>query len=733
MATAPPRLDAARDIWSEGLLPALRRLDLLLERAVVAAQALYGPQAAADPYRGLYISHAEAERALSASPGEPLLCRDGAATDGLPDPAAPGSPLAWLRDSFALSLFDLDALLVALAPELDPRYERLYAYLQDDVSRRRPSVDLVLNLLCPSAADKLHRRIAFGPGAPLVRHGLVHVLPDPNQSYPPFLAHVLKPDEQVVRLLVGDRNLDARLAACAVLVEPPPGFDAVPVAVETMDALTALIARARDAGGPLRLYFQGPRGVGKRGTAAALAGAAGARLLDVDLGRLAGSAEADHLAALVFREARFQDAVLLLDGLDALRAEDRAGLYQRLLTALAAHPGVVILAGTQPWAPPPLPLDRGPVGVTVVGFPAPAAAQRYASWQAGLIAAGIHLPAEDVDALADRFRLTGGQIADAIATARADAARHAAERGHGADVSAEPPPPSLYELFSAARAQTGHELAALSRRVEPAHSWDDIVLPEDAIEQMREICSRLAQRRRVMDAWGFERRLSLGKGVNALFTGPSGTGKTMAAEIIGRELGLDLYRIDLAGVVSKYIGETEKNLDRVFAAAENANAVLFFDEADALFGKRSEVRDSHDRYANIEIAYLLQKMEQYDGIVILATNLRGNLDESFTRRLAFTVHFPFPDEAARRRIWAGIWPAETPLAADVDLDLLTRRFKLSGGNIKNVALAAAFLAAADGGPVHMSHLLRAVRREYQKMGKVLTLAELEGEAQEVAV
>ena len=202
--------------------------------------------------------------------------------------------------------------------------------------------------------------------------------------------------------------------------------------------------------------------------------------------------------------------------------------------------------------------------------------------------------------------------------------------------------------------------------------------------------------------WGFGRKLAQGKGVTALFAGPSGTGKTMAAEVIAGELGLDLYKIDLAGVVSKYIGETEKNLDRIFAAAEDANAILFFDEADALFGKRSEVRDAHDRYANIEIAYLLQKMEEYDGVAILATNLRSNLDEAFVRRLAFTVHFPFPDEADRRRIWRGIWPAATPLAADVDLDFLAAQFKLSGGNIKNIALAAAFLAAADGRPVAMA-------------------------------
>jgi SpoVK/Ycf46/Vps4 family AAA+-type ATPase len=200
----------------------------------------------------------------------------------------------------------------------------------------------------------------------------------------------------------------------------------------------------------------------------------------------------------------------------------------------------------------------------------------------------------------------------------------------------------------------------------------------------------------------------------------------MAAEILASELALDLYKIDLSGVVSKYIGETEKNLNVVFAAAENSNAILFFDEADSLFGKRSEVRDSHDRYANIEISYLLQKMEEYEGIAILATNLRQNLDESFLRRLTFTVHFPFPDEASRRRIWTGIWPAETPLAPELDFDFVARQFKLSGGNIKNVALASSYLAANDGGEVTMGNLLHSIRREFQKMGKVLSGAELNG-------
>src|SRR5207247_6142077 len=220
--------------------------------------------------------------------------------------------------------------------------------------------------------------------------------------------------------------------------------------------------------------------------------------------------------------------------------------------------------------------------------------------------------------------------------------------------------------------------------------------------------------------WGFERKLPLGRGINALFSGPPGTGKTMAAQVIASEFQLDLYQIDLSQVVSKYIGETEKNLRKVFDEADASQAILFFDEADALFGKRSEVKDAHDRYANIEVGYLLQRMEEYEGIAILATNLRQNVDEAFVRRLRFIVEFPFPDEEHRRRIWEVTFPREAPLADDVDVAALARDLKLAGGNIKNIALAAAFGAATDGGGIGMSHLLRAARREYQKIGRSWT-------------
>jgi SpoVK/Ycf46/Vps4 family AAA+-type ATPase len=237
------------------------------------------------------------------------------------------------------------------------------------------------------------------------------------------------------------------------------------------------------------------------------------------------------------------------------------------------------------------------------------------------------------------------------------------------------------------------------------------------------VCLHVKHRRQVLDEWNFDKKISLGKGVSALFVGPPGTGKTMAAEIIANELGLDMYKIDLSTVVSKYIGETEKNLSHIFQEAEQSNAILFFDEADALFGKRSEVKDSHDRYANIEINYLLQKMEEYEGIVIMASNYQKNIDEAFTRRLRFIIHIPFPDRNYRARIWRNIFPAETPRSKDIEFDFLAGKLEISGGNIKNIALNAAFLAAENSGVINMKHIIRATKREFQKMGRMYVKAD----------
>jgi SpoVK/Ycf46/Vps4 family AAA+-type ATPase len=257
------------------------------------------------------------------------------------------------------------------------------------------------------------------------------------------------------------------------------------------------------------------------------------------------------------------------------------------------------------------------------------------------------------------------------------------------------------------------------------HRWDDLVLPARQLSLLQSISSYLRHRDLVLQEWGYERTVARTQGLKAMFAGESGTGKTMAAQVLANELGLELYRVDLATVVSKYIGETEKNLDRIFAAAEGSNAILFFDEADALFGKRSGVSDAHDRYANIEVAYLLQKMEGYVGAVILATNFRSNIDDAFLRRLDFVIDFPFPEADDRRRIWQLLLPAQAPVSEDVDLDFLATRFKLSGGGIRNCSLAAAFIAAEESGTIGMEHLVRAVALEYGKLGRLTLEADFE--------
>jgi AAA+ superfamily predicted ATPase len=509
--------------------------------------------------------------------------------------------------------------------------------------------------------------------------------------------------------------LDRRLASFCETIWPNIALDALPLHETTRKHLDLLVRNIASSNKPLRLYFRGEDRIGKRLAGEALAQAVGKRLLRVDLARIAlPDVGLEEAARLAFREAWLQGAVIYLDDLDCLRHAERAAAFEYVINCMAGHGGVTVLAGTMPWVP----ASHSTTGTLEVHFNTPDIVERRSCWQSALIGQRMELDDCDLDTLAGRYRLTPSQIAEAAMLGE----HHAI----GRSTDEEPAGVTFGDLATAARAQSGHELASLARRVEPVYTWDDIVLPEDALAQLRELCARVSQGPRVLQEWGFGRKLSQGKGANALFAGPSGTGKTMAAEVIANELGLDLYKIDLSGVISKYIGETEKNLSRIFAAAENANAILLFDEADALFGKRSEVRDSHDRYANIEISYLLQKMEQFEGVAILATNLIQNLDEAFIRRLAFTVHFPFPGEADRGRIWTRVWPDATPLATDMAPDLLARQFKLSGGNIKNVALAAAFFAAHDGSNVTMGHLLHAIRREFQKMGKTLTEAELTG-------
>lgn len=618
-------------------------------------------------------------------------------------PLHPEPRFAWLLETFDLSKFDAAVLIITMAPELDRTFERRYGASRGG-GAARPDSALCVALLCGTLPERAAALERFTWDAPLFRHRLLSLIEPATRGLDPLRCAALAPDPQILRTLFYGEGLDSRLARFCRLLSPGPISAPDDARQRPLDALVAHAASRRV---PLQLVFQGAPGSGRRDAALALAARRGMRLLVADLACAYHLGEFADLVTPLFREAWLQDALLYIEGLDTLMDSPLPEL-QRFLDDLADDGGISIIASGKAlsWN------GRRPLASVVIEFDAPSIAQSAALWHDAL-SERSPLQDDEVALLASRYQLNAAQIRAAALTAR-----HTARlRGRRAAK------PVLADFASASRAQGSLELAKLARKIEPAHRWDDLVLPHDAHRQLRELCARREHHGQVFESWGFGARLSLGKGTSALFAGGSGTGKTLACEVMAAELGLDLYKVDLATVVSKYIGETEKNLDRIFVAARQTNAILFFDEADAIFGKRSEVRDSHDRYANLEIAYLLQKMEEYDGLTILATNLKQNIDDAFLRRLTYTVLFPFPDAADRERIWRRIWPQDMPLSADIDFPALAARFKLSGGNIKNAALAAAFFAATEGSHVGMRHLVHGVRRELQKAGK--TLGELD--------
>jgi hypothetical protein len=643
-----------------------------------------------DPFRGLYVSANRAEAILAGTDGVPeLTSAEETRRAELESTAERAEELGEhfrLRDlarAFELDFSDTELLLVALAPDLDPRFERLYGYLQDDVSRRRASIGLALELagMSPRSATDRQRLSVAGS---LVRRGLLVV----EETQQPFLGRSLRVTDRVAGHLVGDDTLEPALRR--VLEGTSGAASLADAALERALEMSVRLAYVRDAGPGT-------------GLAAALGSvrALGLAAVALDLNLLARAQSPADLAAAAQIEARLQWAVLVGGPVDSLGE----GVAQ-VVHALGDGEWPLVLTGQRAWDPAwsrtaPLVLDA----------PRLAAAQRTLLWQAEL-AGRAEVPSNghmaQLLAATQPFHLSPSQIVRA-----ADAGRLRA-RAESRLLEAQ-------DLQAGAREQNAAGIDRLAHRVAPGATWADLVSPSDILVQLRELASRARHRERVLDEWRLGGRSNRGRGVTALFAGESGTGKTLAAEVIAADLGVDLYIIDLSTVVDKYIGETEKNLDRIFTEADRVNGVLLFDEADAIFGKRSEVRDARDRYANVEVAYLLQRMERFDGLAVLTTNLRANLDESFTRRIDVIVDFPTPDAAARRALWGMHLPPQLPQAPDLDLDFMAEHFELTGGNIRNVCLAAAFLAAEHGGAVAMADLIRATGREYGKLGR-LTLA-----------
>jgi len=610
-------------------------------------------------------------------------------------PLSPPPALETLCRLFQLSPFERDVLLFCAGAELDSQFNRLLAAAQGDSNRAYATFSLALAVLADPHWS------ALGPRGPLRYWRLLEVGPGYSLAYSP-----LKIDERILHYLTGQNSMDERLTDF-VQVMPP-----VPELAPSQQALAEKLARAwSQAPGHFSLpvvQWCGGESADRQAVAAA-----GAALLNLGLYVMAAQflpldiRELKNLWRLWEREAYLNNLALLLDcegvePTDSSRMQVLAAMLETLSTP-------VMLSTSERWQ-----LARR--ALLTLEVRKPTSLEQLHLWRS-LLQGGPARTNGRLEPLVSQFNLSRHAMQTAFADAWGPTGRQEGSEGEEEhDFAAR--------LWDACRVLTRPRLENLAQRIEPAAAWEDLVLPAPQKEVLRDVALHVRHRLQVYESWGFAAKSTRGLGISAVFVGPSGTGKTMAAEVLARELRLDLYRIDLSQVVSKYIGETEKNLKRVFDAAEDGGAILLFDEADALFGKRSEVRDSHDRYANIEISYLLQRMESYRGLAILTTNMKEAMDKAFLRRLRFVVTFPFPDPALRAQIWQGIFPAATPLGK-LDIPKLSR-LNVTGGNIRNIALNAAFLAADTGEPVNMGHLLRAVRQEYAKLEKGLTEVETSG-------
>ncbi|KGI67124.1 ATP-binding protein [Mycolicibacterium rufum] len=671
-----PALGAAEWEAANGdfLAASLAWLRLLLQRRRDPAE--QPPSPSAIPHRGGRMGRLFG-RDEHESPQLALPVRASISDDEIANAAArvahteqctPPPALVELAARLGLSRFERDILLLCAALDLDPSVADLCARAHGNDHMRYPTFGLALEMLPDPAWD------AVAPRGGLRYWKLVEIT---QRSGEGLISAALRADERIVNYVKGLNDLDDRLSPVVTSLDS----SAAAQLPDSQQVLAQRIEREWTLGptGTPTVQLAGLDPAGKRLVAAHAARRCGllAYRLPADLIPTQPT-DLDNLARLWERESALLPVALYIDAedIDDENAAARTPI-SRFLTRIG---GQCALAVRESWSD----VGRGSV---VLDVEAPSATERAEAWQASL-AEGTDMGA--IDALSAQFALQICDIAE-IASMSDDSA----------------------DAWHECRARTRPRLDALARRLEPRVDWDDIVLPEAARTLLERVAAQVSHRTTVYDDWGFGRRINRGLGVSVLFAGPSGTGKTMAAEVLASRLKLDLYRIDLSAVVSKYIGETEKNLRKLFDAGESGGAILLFDEADSIFGKRSQVKDAHDRYANIEINYLLQRMEAYHGLAILATNMRGALDPAFLRRLRFVVEFTFPDVGQRRQIWVKSFPSDAPVA-DLDFDRLAQ-LPVSGGMARNIAVNAAFLAAAADGRITMANVLTAARMEFEKL------------------
>jgi AAA+ superfamily predicted ATPase len=593
---------------------------------------------------------------------------------------------------FRLDAMERQALLIILAPELDPRYERIYAYLANDLTAKHPTLSLLLRLLCRTDEAKNELTVRLTSHSPLRLFRLIRFEDPDGQT--PLMRRPLGLDPSVRNVLLGHGQLDDRLTPfCRLLPVPEtPGT--------ASDAVTEGLQKAVEQEQRFIVNLYGTSELQKRNRAASLAASFGYGLLIVNAARGAEHFEdTDTLLTLLFREALLSGTLLYFDALDTwIGHPDHLRSEAALLAALERFSWLTFFASGKAWHPAELPPSQH---IVTLAFAPPRYPESVHLWKRYLSAVDADAAEKASEGLAQRFSFPEEEMEAIVRQLKT-------EQLFGRTVT----PKLLYETC---RQRIATDMEQLAQPVRTSRTLDDIVLPEEQKRQLESVISHYRHQFGVFEEWNFKKHYT-SQGIGVLFAGAPGTGKTMAASILANSLGLDLYRIELSQVVSKYIGETEKNLARIFEAAAHSGVMLFFDEADAIFGKRTEVHDAHDRYANIEVSYLLQKIEEYDGLVVLASNFRKNIDDAFVRRMRFIIEFTLPDAAMREAIWRKVFPPGVPLET-IDFAYLGEHFRLSGAHIRNIALSAAFLAKEAAGTVTMAHIIEGAKQEYRKIGE----------------
>jgi SpoVK/Ycf46/Vps4 family AAA+-type ATPase len=672
-------------------------------------------------------------------------------------------PFAHLADVFKLGWLEIDAIVACLALQIEDditrRYEKVYAYLNDNLMQKKPTIDILLSIEHDySFEERIRARsIMTSKNSPLFKYKIVEFVENDN-NYDSY-EYPIKIDEHIANFLLGSNSMDGRISQFAKLINrlsvPRQGIvlhddNDEDHPLENIKLLLKNAIRNNhyyrnlyendtnnkgDNNSKTRkivLNFFGPKGSGRKTTADLLCSSIGIPLLTIDLADvISRGLPVDESLMLSFREALLSNrAAVYLQNFEVLLDKNEKGYYSSIKA-------VIRLVKELSWLTF---LETSSLSWNANGsfndcffmnieFKIPEFKARKMMWQSiaqsdeeSIITVdmdnngrdtGLKLEENvDFDALAGKFLFPPGKIRDSLAFARNLAI------ARKKDTSSEEPKITMEDLYHGCKSQSNQGLISMAKKIHPNYTWDDIVLPANVMSLLKDICNVVKYKGTVYYDWGFSAKFSLGKGLTALFTGDSGTGKTMAAEVIAKDLNLELYKIDLSSILNKYIGETEKNLNTIFKESEGSNSILFFDEADALFGKRTDVKDSHDRYANIETNYLLQKIDEFEGVAILSSNYKRNIDDAFIRRMQFIVNFPFPDVEYRHEIWKKAFPEQVPRSNDIDFRFLARNLQISGGNIKNIVVNSAFLAAKNAKrPISMSDIVLATKREFDKMGK----------------